>query len=234
MVHACGVGLGQASGVAIDAAVESARLVVATHVLASVVAGRQMQKNPASWWPVPHASAETSTLGRRSNRAIPFTLGDRLRPVTFEAIRRIHPPPLTRPAMPVPESSWLTDAGREGERVVTGSDKTSLVWYLEGFPTTGSRGASPKSKIVVGERGGLGIAARVPRDRRPMWAYEPPNDGPPERMTRDPTSIRESLPRADIIRGDHGKCCGSRWRRVPRRQSRRSCYARQSLASRRA
>ena len=117
--------------------------------------------------------------------------------------------------MPVPESSWLTDAGRAGERVVTGSDKTSLVWYLEGFPTTGSRGASPKSKIVVGERGGLGIAARVPRDRRPMWAYEPPNDGPPERMTRDPTSIRESLPRADIIRGDHGKCCGSRWRGVP-------------------
>jgi hypothetical protein len=34
--------------VQIDAAVESVRLVAATHLVASVVAGRLMQKNPAS------------------------------------------------------------------------------------------------------------------------------------------------------------------------------------------
>jgi hypothetical protein len=44
----------------IDAAVESVRLVVATHLVASVLAGRP---DPASWLPVPQTPAETPTLG---------------------------------------------------------------------------------------------------------------------------------------------------------------------------
>jgi hypothetical protein len=61
----------QAPGMQIDAAVESVRLVVATHLVASVVAGRP---DPASWLPVPQAPAETSTQRTGSNPAIPFYL----------------------------------------------------------------------------------------------------------------------------------------------------------------
>ena len=92
----------------IDAAVESVRLVVATHLVASVVAGRP---DPASWLPVPQAPAETSTLGPGAIPRSRFTC-DRLRPVTIEAIRRIpllHP---TGPAVSIGVELLLTSPGR--------------------------------------------------------------------------------------------------------------------------
>jgi hypothetical protein len=72
----------------IDAAVESVWLVVATHLVASVVAGRLRQKIPHRGGRCPKRRLKLPRWDREQSRD-PVVPGDRLRPVTIEAIRRI-------------------------------------------------------------------------------------------------------------------------------------------------